>query len=175
MQLHGDPAPHAAAPRPSTAASLEVRARALWALEDHRARMRSSAALLERSRALCAGRGAVAPASRGAGAAGAPAGEPAPARPRLRLLQGGAAPARTPACGRAGCGRPAAFQPLVVLSCAMREVAIRGMPLRVCAAHAGDLGALARTPEFLDAFRARIRVRGGEDPAAIRVEFEPIA
>lgn len=53
-------------------------------------------------------------------------------------------------------------------------MAIRGLPLEVCALHAGDLEAIAATREFLEDFRARIRRRGGEDPDAIRLEFEPI-
>jgi hypothetical protein len=146
-----------------TAASLAVRAHALRTLEEHRARMRQSAVLIARSRALCAA--AVAPER---------AAEPAPARPHLRLVEAGPAPARGAACMRAGCEQAAAFLPRMVISVGMRRVSIRGLPLRVCAVHARDLAALSRAPDFLADLRARMVRRGGEAPRAIDLEFDPL-
>jgi hypothetical protein len=145
----------------ATAASLDVRARALRTLEEHRSRMRRSAELVARSRALCA--------------ATEPALAAAPPHPHLRLVpRDDAAPPRGLACARFGCDRPAAFMPLVVLFFATRRVIFRGLPRRVCDAHARDLAALSRTPQFLDELRDRVRRRGGEPPGALQVEFAPI-
>lgn len=160
------------APPPAcTASSLEVRARALRVLDGHRERMRRSAALVARSRALCAT--ALAPAI--------PAPPAAPARPHLRLVppeepaRSVAAPPRhDAACMRHGCGEPGAFLPIVVISIGDRRVTIRGLPLRVCPTHARDLETLTASPSFLQELRTRVGRRGGEAPGAIHVEFDPI-
>lgn len=163
------------APLPSTASSFEVRARALRALEEHRVGMQRSAQLVARSRALCRGGAAV----RGDTAASIPARARSSPAPRLRVVPGGApapapAPAPARACMHLGCCAPATVAPRVVLCFPTHEVALAGLPLRVCAVHADDLTALVRSDGFQEALRSSLRRRGREEPVAVRFAFVPI-
>jgi hypothetical protein len=133
------------------------------AREAHREAMQRGAALLRRSRALCAQ-----PAEPLWPLPLPPAEKRAVAlpRPALRLVR---------TCGHVGCENVALYRPTFLIGLDPHHlVHLKDVPLRVCAHHRDALAALFREGGGVDRLRQFLRARGAEEPSTVSVVFQMI-